>query len=94
MNREEITSALIREGYAEKQAELTATELMEIDSSLMPLLSEWVRNRKQSEKEAEGFTLLGLQAQYDMTYPAALLTIDWLIKEPQIARIAIERGIK
>jgi len=29
-----------------------------------------------------------------MTYPAALLTIDWLIKEPERAMRSINRGIK
>ena len=29
-----------------------------------------------------------------MTYPAALLTIDWLIKEPENAIRSINRGIK
>lgn len=27
-----------------------------------------------------------------MTYPAALLTIDWLIKEPEKAKKSLEKG--
>jgi len=29
-----------------------------------------------------------------MTYPAALLTMDWLIKEPEQALKSLEKGIK
>ena len=42
----------------------------------------------------EGFKLSELNQKFDMTYPAALLTIDWLIKEPERAMRSINRGIK
>ena len=32
--------------------------------------------------------------KYNLKYPAALLSIDWVIKEPNIAISAIEKGIR
>ena len=42
----------------------------------------------------EGFSILEFMSLYNMAYPAALLTIDWLIKDPQTATTAIKKGIK
>jgi hypothetical protein len=35
-----------------------------------------------------------LKLQYKLTYPAALLTMDWLIREPEKALASIKRGIR
>ena len=35
-----------------------------------------------------------LRNKFGMTYPAALLTMDWLIKEPEKAIESINRGIR
>jgi hypothetical protein len=60
----------------------------------VPLLEKWVNQEDEQDITVDGFSLLSLKKQYKMSYPAALLSIDWLIKEPQIASQAIKRGIK
>ena len=94
MNKEVIIKALIRNQYPEVQASGVADELMHIDLKLVPLLEKWVNQEDEQDITVDGFSLLSLKKQYKMSYPAALLSIDWLIKEPQIASQAIKRGIK
>lgn len=94
MNEDKLMAVLVSNGYTEKQAKTTAGELLQIDASLQPFLDKWLEKGTETEAEAEGFSLIGLMKQYKMTYPAALLTIDWLIKEPEIAVNAVRRGIR
>lgn len=94
MNKELITRKLIARQYPEKQASLVASELMAIDCSLVPLLEDWIETDTESNYSVPGFSLMNLKDKYRMTYPAALLTIDWLIKEPEVAAKAINRGIR
>ena len=80
--------------YPERQAILTAQELTELSDSLQPLLSSWIEKDEETDYSVQGFTLMGLKNMFEMTYPAALLTIDWLIKDPIEAVNAITSGIK
>ena len=94
MNENRIMEVLVSNGYPEKQAQMTAAELLQIDASLQPLLAQWIENGVETDVEAEGFSLVWLMKQYKMMYPAALLTIDWLIKEPEIAVNAVRKGVR
>lgn len=94
MNKEIIVKKLLDSKYPEKQAESVAEELALLDNSLLDLLHKWVSDSIETDIIAENISLLDLKHKYQMTYPAALLTIDWLIKEPKVAIEAITRGIK
>lgn len=94
MNKSDIKEILIANKYPLKQAEATAQELLRIDEQLLPALKAWLANGTEQDYMVEGFTLAGLKRRFDMTYPAALLTIDWLLKDPSVATEAINHGIK
>lgn len=94
MKREDIIQSLIKNRYPNNVIDSVADELMSIDKKLIPLLLKWVEDNTETDYAVEGFTLLELKDVYKMSYPAALLSIDWLIKEPHIAKQAISKGIK
>lgn len=94
MNISDITEILVANKYPQKQAEATARELSQIDKRLLPALKEWLEDGTEQDYRAEEFTLSGLKSRFGMTYPAALLTIDWLLKDPGMATEAINHGIK
>ena len=91
---EKIIKKLISVGYPEKAAKAISMELSQIDSSLNIALASWVDNEVETDMTIEGITLSELQAKYKMSYPAALLTMDWLIKDPELAKKSIQRGIR
>lgn len=91
---EKIKDILMMRGYSEKQAFSVANDLQEIDSSLQDALQRWLVIEEEMDFQIEGFKLSELKQKFDMTYPAALLTMDWLIKEPELATKSINRGIK
>lgn len=94
MNKEIIIKTLIDNNYPVKQAEGVAEELLCVDSSLVPIVESWLQGGEEKDFVVENYSILGLKKKFDMTYPAALLTLDWIIKEPIIAIDAISRGIK
>lgn len=91
---EEIKNILTSRGYTEKQALAIIPELLQLDDSLQQGFQCWLANEEEIDYTVEGFKLSELKSKFDMTYPAALLTIDWLIKEPERAVKSITRGIK
>lgn len=94
MNKETIVNKLMANQYSEKQATRVAEDLLLIDDKLYSLLEKWIATTKETDITVEGFSLIELKNKYQMTYPAALLTIDWLIKDPNIAVDAINQGIE
>ena len=72
----------------------SAPELLQIDNSLQKGFRCWLVSEEETDYIVEGFKLSELKHKFDLTYPAALLTIDWLIKEPERAIKSINRGIK
>lgn len=92
---ETIKQTLIQRGYPEKAAILVADKLAKISPCLKPALDAWLSTGAEPEESAEGFSTKSLmEKQKNMKYPAALLSIDWLIREPNIAKPIIEKGSK
>lgn len=90
----EIIDVLIRRGYGEKKASSVAANLSKISDCLKDALDKWIIDETETDFEAEGYTILGLMKQFGMTYPAALLSIDWIIKDPKVAVQCIKKGIR
>lgn len=91
---EAIKDILAMLGYTAKQAVTVAAELEKIDWQLQKGLQIWLAEEKETDYLIEGVKLSELKRKFGMTYPAALLTMDWLIKEPELAMKSINRGIK
>ena len=89
-----IKQKLMERGYNEKQAIVTAKELLTIDEMLKGAISLWMDKDEETDFTIEGVCLLNLKAKFKMTYPAVLLTMDWVIKEPEKAINSINRGIR
>ena len=94
MDIKDIIKKLVDNNYPEKQAPVVAQELIRMDVKLVLLLEAWMKDGQETDFEAEGFSVVDFRTKYHMTYPAALLTMDWLLKEPVIAKEAISHGIK
>lgn len=92
---EELKKILIERGYPEKIAATTAANLTKLTERFTDALKEWVHKGTNTVVESHGYTTTSLMERFKgMTYPAALLTIDWLERDPELAKQAIEKGIK
>lgn len=83
-----------RLGYSEQDTVRLCGDLKQLDQSLLPLLDKWVKDSSFTDtSEYHGYSIKSLCAEYDMNFIAALLTLDWIIKEPKRATAALEGGI-
>ena len=91
---EVLKNILLNNGYNDEQADLAIEKLKRISPNLLLGLEEWSSTGNEVDYTIEGVNLSELKKQYKLTYPAALLTMDWLIREPQKALASIKRGIR
>lgn len=69
--------------------------LGEISEELKPLVCAWLETGAQNDDtEYEGYSLNTLMETFDMQFTAAVLTLDWLITDPEAAKKAIAGGIR
>lgn len=94
MTTSEIKNVLVERGYDDSHAELVAKELGFIDSQLEKPLNQWLENNEETEVVIEGVSLMELMQNNELEYPAALLSIDWIYKEPNVALSVLKQVIQ
>lgn len=95
MNTNEIKEILVQRGYNENRAELVSRELIKIDPELIKPLNDWLKEGIETELEYQGVSLLHIMQRGKLTYPAALLSIDWIYKDAEKALPILKRvGMK
>lgn len=86
---------LIENGYSEKEAKIVAEKLSLLTGAFKEAATVWLNTTEETEISSHGYSTKSLMKRHPkMTYPAALLTIDWLEREPEKAKSAIEKGIR
>lgn len=95
MNDSEIITILIERSYPENAAITVAQKLTTLKGKFKGAASEWLSTGHEAEVAANGYSTKSLMERFPgMTYPAALLTIDWLNRDPEKAKHTIEKGIR
>lgn len=95
MDKLEIQEILMQRGYSQRNAKLVADELQEVASQLSIFRDRWLKDGAYNADYVVGeYSISRLCNERRMNYPAALLTLDWLIKEPKAALDSLNRGIK
>lgn len=72
---------------------MVANEMINVDRRLLPLVEKWM-NGENVDYSCHNYSIFELMKSRGMNYPAALLTIDWLIKEPEKAKKSLMKGIR
>lgn len=94
MDKNTIIAMLTEHGYKPRNAALVADDLMRLSSPLDVALRRWLDIEEMSDFSAEGYSVFQFMQQWGMKYPAALLTMDWILKEPETAIRELKKGIK
>lgn len=85
MNTNDIITILIQRGYNKDRANLVANELVNIEPCLQEHINKWLTKGEETEIVYKDVSLKKLIKQNNLKYPAALLTIDWIYKDPESA---------
>ena len=95
MEKDYIYNVLLGRGYDEKSAQLVAVDLIDLSQLLDAYLAKWMQDESDMQDYSlHGYSIKQLMEERNMTYPAALLTLDWVMKEPDAAVASLKRGIK
>lgn len=95
MDIDKISTILKERGYDARSAKLVASDSMSLSSPLNDYFESWLNSTTDLHDYAyAGYSVYKLMNDRNMTYPAAILTMDWLIKEPEKAIISLRKGIK
>ncbi len=86
MERNEIIDILVnREGYSRTNAIVASHEAKALCNELVPLYEAWLKDSTKTDYVSGELSLLKIMQSTKSTYLAALLNMDWIIKEPDVA---------
>ena len=90
--KEKIENKLIRElAYSKTSASRTATDLCNIkNQDLKKALLDWLQCGFNNQVIIDTYSTTTLMEKYHMTYPAALIFLDWYIENPDEAVTVLE----
>lgn len=94
MKKTLIETGLRDKGYTEEQSAKLSSDLSIIAPQLMDGIEKWIVSGEITDYDAHGISTNDLMNEYGLRYPAAVLTIDWINREPEDALAAIQRGIR
>lgn len=84
-----------RLGYTSHEADMLADDLCKLQPELVPLLERWICEGIECDSTMfYGYSIDTLCSSSKMNFIAALLTLDWLLREPEKALPIIQSGIK
>ena len=79
-------------GYNPRGAQLVADKLEKMNPLLADLFVQWQKDGVIPQFEIEGYSIQRLLKKHKMTPIAAFLTLDWLMREPNIALASLKKG--
>lgn len=91
--KSKLKDILIKElNYSEYAATVTSNDLENLhEQQLREALESWLHDRTVTDVVINGFSALQLMQEKNFTYPAALIALDWLLTEPDIAKKELEK---
>ena len=92
--KDKIISKLVTMKFPARVATELAEDLMKIDKRLVPLRDAWLTGDESQDFEVCGYSVLRFVKERGMMYHAALLSVDWLLKEPDVTKAELEKGIE
>jgi hypothetical protein len=78
--------------YPMEGAQIVAEKLINLHPTLASQAADWWDSGVPVAISAEGLTVQSLMEQRGLNPVAAILTLDWLLREPEKARLAISKG--
>jgi hypothetical protein len=93
MNKTNVIKKLISDfSYPETGAQLIAEKIEESSPGIQEAFQVYFTSGEFPIFSIEGYTLQNLMSDHGMNPIAALLTLDWLVREPEQALKSLERG--
>lgn len=86
MDKEQLCEILVKElDYSEYEAGITANDLLNLQPRFQLALEKWVTSREETVITIGAISSIKLMHEKKMTYPAALIALDWVATDPETA---------
>ena len=86
MDKKKLSDILVKElDYSEYEARVTANDLINLQPRFQPALEKWATSREETEISIGAISSIKLMRDKKMTYPAALIALDWVATDPETA---------
>jgi hypothetical protein len=93
MNKQNIIEYLLNDlQYPQKAAEVVAEKLCAASPTIQNAFTEYRDTGNIPEICIENYSVEKLQREHGMNEIAALLTLDWLMREPEKAKASLRKG--
>ncbi|KAA6336648.1 hypothetical protein EZS27_015204 [termite gut metagenome] len=94
MERNKLEAILKENGYPEFMYDSVINKINKFNTELTLLFEAWVETKQSSQITKGGYSFEKLVTDFGMNPIGAFLTLDWLIREPDIAIKELKKGIK
>ena len=94
MDRARIKEILVEEKYPEFMIEKTADKIESFSPVVAKAFHVWCESKEHSNIVVEGFSFKDLISKWGMNPIGAFITLDWLMREPEKAKEALNKGVK
>lgn len=94
MEREKIIEILKNEGYPDFIIGKTADKIEAFSPVIAKAFCSWCERKEQINLVVEDFSFDDLIGKWGMKPIGAFITLDWLIREPEKAKEALNKGIR
>lgn len=91
LTTEAIIDRLTAEGYPSAQAPGVAERLLALPEPFSDAFLLWMDSGELAQVESDGYSLRSLVEGHGVKMPGAILTLDWLRRDPEAARQTIHR---
>lgn len=87
-----IVEKLKEMNYPESNIIPMVNELSNLSEKIVPDFLRWLSGETNISLSIEGFSFEELTEDHELNSIAAFLTLDWLDKEPEVAKPVINKG--
>lgn len=89
-----VKERLLELGFSPEEADEVAERLLRLSGQTRQALESWMATGEiDTTLDIKGYTIPRLMKEFGMTFPAALLTLEWIIRSPEEAISALEEGM-
>ena len=91
-----VQDKMLRElHYSQKEADQIAQQLEQLQPQFRPLLNAWLEEGIETDDMLwHGYSIDSLRRDFGMEFTGALLTLDWIEREPGTALKLLKKGFK
>lgn len=85
---------LSERGYSGASGKVMADKLSVVNPMFSDGINKWLDSGEETDYVIAGVNLKDIKNKFNLTYAAAILSMDWLLREPDKAKQSFEKGIR